>query len=162
MPLRSPQVNCICLLSMTVLLWSVTSLRADEPMGENAVPEAEVDVEQPRETPTSGETPGYALPPESRSPFLPAGFYREQAEEEEENQGLTQEWVRNHVALNAVVNANGTMTAIINRTLLRHDDELTLEMNGQTYSLQIKEIKRHPPTAVLTHRDQRFTVRVGQ
>lgn len=163
MLLRSPQIILGCLVYAALLVCTVPNSRADEPTDGEVKSSAETDVEQSAEQPTNGKTPGYALPPDSRSPFLPASFYREQEEEQEKQaQGLTQEFVRNNVALNAVVSANGAMTAIINRTLLREGDALTLEQNGQVYSLQIEEIKRNPPMAVLTHREQRFTVTAGQ
>ncbi|MFW5893767.1 MAG: hypothetical protein ACOCUY_01365 [Verrucomicrobiota bacterium] len=162
MLLRHPQMNLVHLVCAMLFLCSVPSSRAEESADEQGESSAEVDSEQSAEELTDEKGPGYSLPPESRSPFLPASFYREQEEKEEEKQGLTEEFVQNHVDLNAIVNANGKMTAIINRTLLSQGDELTLEKNGQEYSLHIKEIKRNPPMAILTHKDQRFTVTAGQ
>lgn len=166
MMVQSPQIKLLCIALAALLACSLPNVRADEPAEENAETsaeaEAEIDAEQPTEPSATGRTPGYELPPEARSPFLPADYYREQEDEQEEKQGLTPEFVQKHVILSTVMSRSGSMKAIINRTLLEQGDALTLERGGEEYSLQITEIKRNPPMAVLTHRDQRFTVTPGQ
>lgn len=152
------------------LLFSVLSALADksEEEGEAAL-DADGDqdqeaVEPIAEQPDSNE-PGYDLTEEARSPFQPFSAYREslqpEEEEETETQELTEEIVRRHVTLDAVVSAGDRSSAVINRTMLRAGDSLTIEQNGQVYTLEVEELKRTPPTAILAYGDRQFTVTAG-
>ncbi len=157
-------------LSFWCLLFSALSALAASPEDD---PDASTDTDGDQdqeavrpiaEQPDSNE-PGYDLPAEARSPFQPFSAYREslQPEEEEpETQELTEEIVRRHVTLDAIVSAGDRKTAVINRTLLRTGDSLTIEQNDQVYTLEVEELKRTPPTAILAHGDRQFTVTAGK
>lgn len=162
----------ICALLMTfAVLCSFATTGGDGAAQTREAPDAPAVPKESEPTPSlEGRdlaAPGYGIPLDARSPFHPMSAYR--ASQEPEDAGdttpeivLTDAAVQKHIHLDAVVSAGGTTTAIINRSVLRAGESLTVEQQGRTFTLTIESLQTTPPTATLAHEDRRFTVTAGK
>lgn len=160
--------NNLLLMSFACLLCAAIPDAATEETSTEANVEGDAQSEVPVMEKEERKEPGYDLSEDARSPFRPVLSYAQSqpsdndVTEDEERQELTDALVRDLVTLDAVVSSGKDTIAIINRSVLRRGESLTIEQGGRVYTLRVEKLKRNPPLAILVYEDRRFSITAGK